>query len=114
MLCFFFFFFFNASWNLGTHERDLRSDFCKREDPAWLQLLKQEPRPVKDADAAALDQIEKPRGLLGMEMDGIRILGFCSLSYQRRRAVVFFFSFLFFCLLVFWFFGFCFFVFSEM
>lgn len=40
--------------------RGLRSEFCKTEDIAWLQLLKGEPRPAKDVDAAALDQIEKP------------------------------------------------------
>lgn len=70
----------------------MRSEFCKTEDmAAWLQLLKREPRPAKDVDAAAPDQIEKPLAGCGHGEGGLSTFGFCSLSDQRR-AVFFSFS----------------------
>lgn len=66
LLCFAFLFFY-ISWNLGSHERDLRSEVCKREDTTWLQLLKQEPQPQARVWIPLLwIRLRRPRERLGM------------------------------------------------
>lgn len=92
LLCSAVFVCFNASWNLGTHERGLRSEFCKTEDTTCLQLLKQEPRLVKDVDAAALNQIEKPLGGCWAWRGVASAFWHSAVCQIRRRAVFFSFS----------------------
>lgn len=60
-------YFFNASWNLGTHER-----LEVREDTTRLQLQKQGPKPQSRVWAPLLwMRFGRPRGQRGVESGGV-------------------------------------------
>lgn len=69
LLCFAIFY---ASWTLGTCERDLRSELCKREDTPWPQLRKQEPKSRWRVWMPLLwMRLSQPRGQLSVERSGV-------------------------------------------